>query len=962
MMNHWADSIFDKMTTDERIGQLFMIVADPGNSEANTKKIIKYIKEQKIGGILFSKGQLSDQAASTNLYQKESKIPLLISLDGEWGLSMRLEDTPRFPKNIMLGAIGDNDLIRKYGQEVARECKEMGIHINFAPVLDVNTNPSNPVIGSRSFGELPSQVSTQGIAYSLGLESEGIISVAKHFPGHGSTSEDSHKTLPEVRKTLQQIESEDLVPFIDYINAGLAGVMSGHLYVPALDKTSEKPTSLSPVIITDLLQDKLHFNGLKFTDALVMKGASSKSGSICVDALLAGNDVLLSPANPVSEFNAVKRAVENGTISIKLIEEKCRKILRYKYISGLNNYKPIETKGLKDRINSENAQWLISKLCEEAVTLLKNDGNNIPVTDLNNKKIAVLSFGESTTSAFQKMLKMYGQVDCYNLSQSASGNQVTEMMNRLRKYDTIICAIHHYKITDYLELQKLIKEKETHLCFFISPYYMSKFRQSIRNATSVTCAYENIPEAQNTAAEIIMGGIPSKGKLPVSISDIFKAGDGLTTQKTRLSYQLPQEAGLSSVRLSEIDKIAEEGIKEKAYPGCQVLVAKNGIVVYNKSFGYFDYARTHPVEDTDVYDLASVTKAAATVPAIMKLYDEKKIKLNDKLSTYVSSLSSTDKKDITIRKALFHETGLTSFIPFYLLSIDENSYTGKLFSNRRTADHRVMIDDNTYARTDYKFKSELVSNKPKPDFSKQVAENFYVSDDFSQLMLEEIANSKLKTGGKYLYSDLNFILLKEATEKITGEPFDLFLEKDFYGPLGANYMGFKPLEKIDTLCIAPTEDDNFLRNQILIGYPHDEAAAFMGGVSGNAGLFSNANDLAKLSQMLLNLGIYGGERLLSTETCKLFTETKSNVSRRGLGFDKPNMENEKSSPTGNMAPASTYGHTGFTGTCFWIDPENQIIFVFLSNRVYPNRYNKLLSSLNIRSRIQNIIYYAMNTP
>ena len=956
-MRQWVDSIFSQMTFDEKIGQLFMIVADPGTGELNTKKIIRYINEQKIGGILFSKGTLKEQVTATNLYQKESKIPLLISLDGEWGLSMRLEKTPQFPRNITLGALQNNRLLFDYGKEVGRECRETGIHINFAPVLDVNTNPDNPVIGYRSFGEIPSMVAEKGIAYSAGLEEQGIISVAKHFPGHGDTSEDSHDTTPKVNKNLEQLKNEDLLPFNRYIDSGFAGVMSGHLFVPALDNNTGKPTSLSPKIVNELLQKQMNFSGLTFTDALVMKGASANTESICVDALLAGNDILLSPANPISEFNAIKRAVQKGTVDMQSVEEKCRKILCYKYIVGLNKYKAIELNELSGRINSEYSRWLIGKLSDEAITLLKNDNTCVPVKYLENKKIAVLAIGDSAQTEFQKMISNYKQVDCFNIPRNVSDATVNKIFQALSKYNLIICGIHHHRMPDYLQLQKLSKEKDVFLSFFVTPYYLTSFRQSIANAKAVVCGYEDLPEIQKSAAQVIMGGIPAKGKLPVSITGLFKAGEGLETSKTRLAYQHPWEVKLSENKLSKIDDIVLEGLDNKAFPGCQVLVAKNGAIVYNKSFGYFDFARTHAVQNTDLYDLASVTKTAATLPAIMKLYDEKKLNLINYLSAYIPQLKGTDKEDITIRQALFHESGLISFLPFYLLAIDSVSLSeGALYSSKRDATYRIQYDTNTYIRTNFNFNKERVSPTAKPGFSLQVAKRFFLKDDFPRLIIKEIANSKLKNQGAYLYSDLNFMLLKEVVENISKEPMDKFLETYFYAPLGADLTGYKPLQKIDSLRIAPTENDQFIRNQIVIGFPHDEAAAFMGGVSGNAGLFSNANDLAKLFQMLLNQGIYGNDRYLSPETCKLFMETKSIVSRRGLGFDKPEMKNENTTPTGKFAPASTVGHTGFTGTCFWIDPDNQLIYIFLSNRVYPSRTNKLLMQMNIRTRIQDAIY------
>lgn len=921
-MVQWADSIFDTMTLDEKIGQLFMVVANPGSSY--NAKILKYIQEQKIGGILFSKGNLEDQAQSINFYQQSSRVPLLISFDGEWGLSMRLDNTPQFPRNMMLGAITDNHLIELYGAEVGRECRELGIHVNFAPVLDVNNNPDNPVIGNRSFGENQKQVAEKGIAYSKGLESQRVMAVGKHFPGHGNTSSDSHKTLPVVNQSVNRIEDIELYPFVQFIQEGFSGIMTGHLSVPALDNTSRMPTSLSPQIVDRLLKRNLKFQGLTFTDALAMKGAAIKK-SICVQALVAGNDILLNPAQVASEFTEVKRAVELGVINLSTIEEKCLKVLRYKYTLGLNNPRPVEIYGLSRRINSDYAKWLVQKLNNEAVTLLKNKGEEIPIKDLGKKKIAVLSIGADCNSAFQNRLTLYGKFDFFNMTSLDVQRDQRTVFEQLKAYDEVICSIHSSKQSDFPGLQNLAKATTVDLCFFTLPYSLTSFKQSISAAKSVVLAYEDTQGAQQAAAEILMGGIPAKGKLPVSISGLFDYGDGLKTRKVRLSYQEAQEVKMSSEILSKIESVVQEGINNQAFPGCQILVAKDGVVVYNQSFGAFDYSGTHPVRNTDVYDLASVTKTLATLPAIMKLYDIQKITLSDKISRFVPELKHSDKENLTIQSALFHETRLPAFLPFYK-SLDES----------------------------------IISRVSKPGFERQVADQFYIKTDFQKNVLNEIIQAKLRKNEGYLYSDLNFMLLKEVIENVSDQTLDRFLDNWLYAGLGAGSTGFLPLRKISKENIAPTEYDETWRKQLIVGYPHDEAAAVMGGVSGNAGLFSNTNDLAKVLQMWLNEGEYGEERYLSKETVNLFTKTKSTRSRRGLGFDKPDMGNPSKSPTSLSVSSRTYGHTGFTGTCFWVDPAKNLIYILLSNRVYPSRTHNQLMQLNIRTRIQDIIYEAIN--
>ena len=617
-MNHWVDSVFDAMSYDERIGQLFMVIANPKSDNRNMQRLMRYVNDIKIGGILFHKGDPVTQAEVTNRLQKASRIPMLVSLDGEWGLSMRLSGTTRFPKNMMLGAIEDNALIEEYGKEVGRQCREMGIHINFAPDMDVNSNVDNPVIGLRSFGENPEAVSEKGIAYARGLENTGILSVSKHFPGHGDTSEDSHETLPVVRHNRARLDSVELLPFKRYIYDGFGGIMTGHLYVPALDK-SHKPAS--------------------FSKAVAMKGASTKkTDNPSVKALLAGNDILLAPAAPINDFTAVKEAIEEGVLDLEAIEAKCLKILRYKYIAGLNAYKPVETKGLSKRLNSPHAAWMAAKLNSEAITVLKNEDTILPLKQLNKKKIAALSIGDGVGNEFQKMLGEYDSIACFSIGRRSTATQVQQVYNKLQKYDVIICGVHTIRIPESLALRQLAAKKELVYTFFTLPYACKEYKKSIEKAKAVVLAYEGRPLAQEYAAQVILGGIAAKGKLPVSIPGLYYAGTGIFTEKTRLGYHQPEEVGANPDRLDVIESIVKEGLDEKAYPGCQVLVAKDGMIIYNKSFGYFDYESRQPVTEASVYDLASASKAAGTLLAVMKAYDEKKFTLNNKISDFIPEL------------------------------------------------------------------------------------------------------------------------------------------------------------------------------------------------------------------------------------------------------------------------------------------------------------------------------------
>ncbi len=947
-MNRWVDSVYATLTPDEKIGQLFMPIVESGSGWK--KRIAEQIAGQKIGGLLFSKGSLGNQADVTNYAQSRSAVPLMIALDGEWGLAMRLTDAPRYPRNQVIGAIQDEKTIRLYGNEVARQCREMGIHVNFAPSVDVHTNPANPIIGNRSYGENPQKVARQAIAYARGLEENGVMAVAKHFPGHGDTSEDSHHTLPLITHDRLRLDTVELYPFREYINAGLSGVMIGHLDIPALN-TNGLPASLSPEIGNGLLRDKMGFRGLTFTDAMAMKGVSDQPDA-SVKALLAGNDILLGVTDLSGSFLSVKKAVEEGILPSPILEEKVRRILTYKYILGLDKVTPIDHARIHNRVNSPRAEWVQRKICDEAITLLKNESGVIPFKKLDQVTIASVAIGAPEENPFQHYLKKYGRVTTFNASSSSAAVRIEE----LETFDLVIISLHSDKISDAVQLQQLAPSKKRVVVLFSPPYHLHHISNAAAGASALLLAYDRTEAAQISAAQALYGGIALSGRLPVAAGN-YPEGSGLDSKKVRLGYSLPEEVGINSEKLERIEQIAFEGIRQRAYPGCQILVAKDGIVIYERAFGTLDYGSGEEVTGETIYDLASVTKAAATLPAVMKLFDERKMHLQDPIRKFVKETRGSDKATASLRSLLFHESGITSFIPYYTSAIDTTSYDGSLFG-RQSSLYNVRYA-GAWARTDYSFLPELISRTRSERFHLPVAKGLYASDMMQERLLRDVIEAPLRRKGRYLYSCLNFMLLKEAVEATTGSDLDNFVKENFYWKLGATTTTFRPLDQHPKMLIAPTEDDPFFRRQHLRGYVHDEGAALFGGISGNAGLFSNSNDLAKLSQMWLDGGSYGGEQLLSEETVRLFTTMKSSVSRRGLGFDKPDPTNSKRSPASPGTPVEVYGHTGFTGTSFWMDPVNNMIYIFLSNRVNPSRAPNRFSTLSICERIQEELYKAI---
>src|SRR5690554_1003561 len=750
-LNQWVDSVYKTMSTDEKIGQLFMPIVEPSSSWKS--RISGYINNYKVGGLLFSKGTLSQQAEITNYAQGVSKIPLFISLDGEWGLSMRLQDAPSYPRNQVVGAIGDDEIVKLYGEEIARQCKEMGIHINFAPVIDVHSNPNNPVIGTRAYGESPQNVARKGVAFATGLESKGVMAVAKHFPGHGDTSEDSHHTLPRINHSAERLREKELLPFKEYIEAGLSGMMIGHLNVPSLN-TNGLPATLSPEVGNKLLKDSMGFTGLTFTDGMAMKGVSDQPDA-SVKALLAGGDIILGVINQKNEFESVKKAVENGTISTALLEEKVRKILTYKYILETHKFQPIERAGLHNRVNSTSSEWVKRKIYDGAITLVKNNNNIIPLKGLDITKIASVSVGASASNPFQTYLKKYDDVTTFRVQTTSAISELKE----LNEYDVVIISIHNDKQADAPILQKIAKEKPTIITLFTSPYRLSSFKATADSTAALIVAYDNSEFAQISAAQGIFGGIEMNGRLPVS-SGSFKEGTGIRTEKTRLSYSMPEEVGFNSLQFEDIENIALEGVRQRAYPGCQILVAKDGVIIYEREFGNLNYGDSPDVTHETIYDLASITKASATLPAIMKLYDEKKIALQDNIGKFVKETVGSNKENIRIRSLLLHESGIVSFIPYYVTAIDKDSYSGSLFGSRSNTFNAFYA--GAWGRTDYKFHSDMISTKASEEFYMPVAKNMYASNKMHSALLKDIIISPVSNRGKYRYSCLNFILLKEA--------------------------------------------------------------------------------------------------------------------------------------------------------------------------------------------------------
>ncbi len=969
--NHWADSVFKTLTPKQRIAQLFMVDAYSNQGAKEKQRIEQIIKKYQIGGLIFFKGEPAKQAELTNAYQKLAKVPLWIGMDAETGLGMRLSHTIKYPKEMTLGAVTNNSLIYELGMQIGEECKQMGVHVNFSPVADINNNPKNPVINMRSFGENRYDVAKKSHLLSMGMQDAGVVAVGKHFPGHGDTNADSHVSLPTIKHQRKRLDSIELYPFKRIIRQGISGIMVSHLNVPALD-SAQKVATLSEPIVTGILRNEMDFKGLIFTDALNMRGVRNhyKKGEITVKALLAGNDVLLFPEDVAIALKVMENAITKGKVSQSLIDAKCKKILRAKYWLGLNNYTPIEKVGLWSKLNTKKGFLLRKKLIESAITIVKNSNKLVPLERLDTLKIAAVAMGTKKRNRFQEYLKRYTTVECFHIDNKATPQAYKALQKKLKKYNLIIVSKHgnnskaKHKFGSTAQnidfIRTLSKNQTVFFTYFGNPYALSLY--PIKTVKSIMIAYEDNRETQMAAAQILFGGLPAKGILPVTINSDFPAGTGIFTAKTRLGYGMPELEGVSSAKLNKIDSLVKNAIKKKAMPGCQILIARNGRVIFNRNYGYHTYARKVPVRSIDIYDLASLTKISATLPALMQLYGSGKIDINKTLGTYYDKVKNTNKDTLVLKDILAHQAQLTSWIPFHWQMVDSSTFKDELFSKRYSKRYNLKVAPRYYIDKNYKFIKGVFSAKKSKIYNIQVARKMYMNKAYRDTIMNRIYRSELREKAEYKYSDLGFIMMADMVQDITGQPINKYIENHVFKHLGTKNLGYLPLQHFNRKRIIPTQNDKFFRRQLLRGYVHDPTAALLGGVSGNAGLFGNVNDLAKLMQMYLKNGKYGSEQIIPDTIVQRFTARAfpDGENRRGIGFDKPFVDRtEKGGPTCISASADSFGHTGFTGTMAWADPKYDLIYLFLSNRINPNEWNDKLMKLDVRTEIQECIYQAI---
>ncbi|NMM50460.1 glycoside hydrolase family 3 N-terminal domain-containing protein [Marinigracilibium pacificum] len=931
------EEIIQSLSLKEKIGQLFIVPVYPTRNQEHIDSVNYYIDSLNIGGVIYFQGT-SAQLESLQGKLSRSKIPLIHSMDAEWGPAMRIRDTYRLPYAMTLGATSDSSMAYEYGRLAGAKLKYMGINVSYAPVIDINNNPDNPVIGFRSFGEDKEVVASFGYEYARGLIDEGVMPVFKHFPGHGDTDADSHKDLITLPYDYNRLDSVELYPYKRLKDLDQAGIMIGHLAVPSFTG-NDIPASISPEIITGLLKDSLKISGIVYSDAMDMEGALkyAPTGELEWRALVAGTDFLLMSKNVLKAIDFIIKKVEEAPYYEKLIDEHLYRVLKYK--SGINQYDYSYKSDIANKIEYEYKVYE-RKVLEKAVTVLGSEGV-IPFKDLNNKKTAFVQLRNSGSGSnvYNEILK-YDSVDFYFISKDKKING--ELLNKLNQYDRLV--IHHDGLwmsaaakfdlttTDIENTDKFLNLNPEKVLLLSGNVYSLKLLDPQNKFDAIIVTYQGRDSGEKIAVETLYGGISASGKLPVSLNG-FKIGQGIKTAKLRLGYKFPEQYDFDSYEInSKVDSIVRLAIDSSAFPGCQILVAYKGDIIYHNAFGFHTYDNLKSVNISDVYDIASITKVTSALPLLMKLIDEGKVNLDDKFSKYYSYYENSPIGNATIREILAHNARLKSWIPYYKEAQRKNG----------------------------KWRWRTFKNKPSNRFPTKIGENLYMHKSFKKrYVYKGIKKAPLNETPGYVYSGLSFYLWPDIIKNYYGVRIDTALYNSFTNKLGATTLTYNPLERnINLSRIVPTEKDNYFRNELIHGIVHDEGAIIMEGLSSNAGLFSNSLDLAKMMQMYQNFGSYGGEQLISEQTVREFTKCQycDEGNRRGLGFDKPLLEDKWRGTPSPDAGDNSFGHTGYTGTFAWADPDNELLFIFLSNRVYPTRENKNLFMMNVRPAIHQVFY------
>ncbi|MCH8486120.1 MAG: serine hydrolase [Candidatus Cyclonatronum sp.] len=919
MRNHIQEQalhLLRDMSLQEKIAQLIVIRAQGNYYSEDADEFLhlsRMVNEYQVGGIIFFRGEIYNQAVLHNKLQRLSRIPLWISQDMEFGAAMRISGTTRFTPAMGIAATGNPHNAFEKGRITALEARAIGVHQIYAPVVDINNNPENPVINVRSFSEDPETVSMYAESFIKGVQSQGIVATAKHFPGHGDTDVDSHIGLPVVQHTRERLNQLELLPFRRVIDAGVGSVMSAHIAFPNITEGINRPATLEPGLMHGLLRDELGFDGLIVTDGLEMQGIASNyaPGEAAVLALNAGADVLLLSPDELTAIFQIKEAVQRGEISESRIDDSVLRILALKIDHGLMRNAEVNINRISRVVNTRANQLTADRIARESITVLRNNRDILPIRPDRFPKITVIAIAGGRTgnvgSEFRSELSKYHPDISFHLyDERTSEQELNEAIASARQANLIIVGSFlplttGRPITFNREQQRFVRRiqqlgRPKVVISFSSPYVVNE----IPDADVHILSWTSLGSHSAATAAALFGASDVSGRLPISIPGLYVRGEGIEIPKTILRQDRPEAAGLSTEKLYEITRIMNRAVQDSVFPGGTVAVVRNGILAWNEGYGYHDYNKRRPVRSTDIYDIASLTKPVATTTAVMMLAEQGRLRLDQTVQSFIPGFRSGMKGDITIEHLLNHTSGL----PAYRLYVDQ-------FQSREAILQAVI--------------SEPLLQPP---------------------------------GEGVIYSDLGFILLAEIVEQITEMPLDRFLNTQFFYPIGMTDTLFNPRRRGRWTLnrIPPTEVDRQWRNTIIRGDVHDERAHFMGGIAGHAGLFSTSGNLAIYGQFLLNNGSYGGREYVSDAIMRTFTSREASRGGRALGFDLKSLNGFTTA--GQLSSNDTFGHLGFTGTSLWVDPQRNLAVIILTNRTYPERGTS--AGINqVRARVMDAVIEAI---
>ncbi len=911
----WVDSLFQQMTVEEKIGQLFMLEADLRKAE-EPDQLVHAIRNHHLGGLIVTAGSAQQAKKFTKQFQQASTIPLLVGLDAEWGAGKTLDSAFSFPKPLLLSAADDSTFTLTIAA-LARQLKSLGINMNMAPNALLAKAKAGDTL-YYAWGNDPTWVSHRLSLYINTLRKAQVITCLPNFPSQWQAQTKASATDP------QSVVYKHLLTEAQAVLPGSQTVPLMLERKAMIQKMKFVPSAISNLLTNTQLEKSFEYKGLLMANVPDIRLSKGKIrwGEPELFAFQSGNDVLINAKNIGSATRKIKKLVKKEKVYQQQLDNSVKKILQAKYEAGL--HQPNSTLPLAD----DEAMLMATQVKRAAFTLLHNKEDLLPIRILDNQKIASISIGLSADNAFNRYLSRYTQVDefCATLPQDSL------VFQQLSTYNIVIAGIFPFAATWQAQaltaLRKLPASTQVILVHFGNPEAIP----AAENFYATLAAYEGDDAMQAIAAEKIFGALPIQGYFPISTHH-YTAGQRMVRSSLgRLGYGAPAEAGMDEVSLSKIRDIAYEAIDAGATPGCRILVARKGKIIYDRSFGWLTYENQIPVTEETIYDLASVTKVAATLQTTTFLHEKGLIDINKKMSVYLPELKGTNKEDFIIKDILTHQAGLWPFLPFWAQTMKDSLHLPDYYSTQKSAQYPFDVTHNLFATQAMK-------------------------DSLWQwIITSKIREKPVRTPYDYRYSDMGFYMLQRLAERLLNQPMDDFLKQNIYEPLGANTLGYLPRQHFDASRIAPTEKDKLFRKSLLQGYVHDQGAAMHGGVGGHAGLFGTAIDLAKVGQLWLNQGNYGGLHYFKPETVSLFTAKQYQNSRRGLGWDKRDFTNDAINPTSRYSSANTFGHTGFTGTCIWVDPDYELIYVFLSNRVHPDMTNNKLLNMNIRTRIHDVLY------